>query len=442
MQIIWVILFSGLIPWFTFCDPNVAVEPLRDYIVIDSYSNNNATDDDEMEMVLDFYSNDEEDSNTYNRFLGRELQISGGSDEYNDRLVMDYDEEEEEDDEEDDDGGRLRGLGNKKKKKKKKKKGKGKGRRAQAGGGGGEQRLKVLGAKHNLIIGTAINSGQFRNKKYVGIVKGNFNLIVPEFECHFSRIVPAPGSYNWKLCDKVFAFSKQNKLNFKFHSIIWYKNVPFWFSKKPPKNTLAYIKDYIKKVNNRYKGIKYWDVINEAIDEKKGNRLRNIPAVSKVPNWFGNIFRVTREVLGKNAVLIYNDYLISSVTGFMKAKTMAAFNLVNKNKKYVDAVGFQLHVEKGYNFWNGLRQIIKRYGKIGVAVHFTEVDCRNCPYQIQKKIYYNLMLICRTEPNCKMFIVWGIGRSAWGPNSSPLMWDKNLNKKPAFYGVVDALKKK
>ena len=236
---------------------------------------------------------------------------------------------------------------------------------------------------------------------------------------------------------------KKNNIPVKFNSIIWYKAVPKWFSTKPPKNTLAYIKDFIKRVNNRYKGTKYWDVINEAVDEKRGYRLRNVPAVSKIPNWIGNIFKVAREVLGKNAVLVYNDYLISSMTGFMKRKADITYNIIKKNKQWISAVGFQLHAEKNYNFWSGLRQNIRRYAKIGVAVHFTEISVRNTPFAMQKKIYYNLMLIARSEPNVKVFITWGPTDAGhgWGPNSNPAMWDKKLNRKPAFYGALEALKK-
>jgi endo-1,4-beta-xylanase len=88
-----------------------------------------------------------------------------------------------------------------------------------------------------------------------------------------------------------------------------------------------------------------------------------------------------------------------------------------------------------------------------VEAHVTEMDVYQGPagafpdpFEHQKEIFYNVAHTCLQDSNCKEFSVWGVAdRTAWHPggglaDTAPLLFDENYAKKPAYFGVLQALK--
>jgi endo-1,4-beta-xylanase len=90
--------------------------------------------------------------------------------------------------------------------------------------------------------------------------------------------------------------------------------------------------------------------------------------------------------------------------------------------------------------------------KAGVKVHITEMDLyqglADSPeiFTKQKEIYYNVVHACVKDSNCIGFTTWGIAdrysflRNEDVPNARQTLFDDNYGKKPAYYGVLQALK--
>jgi GH35 family endo-1,4-beta-xylanase len=91
-------------------------------------------------------------------------------------------------------------------------------------------------------------------------------------------------------------------------------------------------------------------------------------------------------------------------------------------------------------------------GALGLRVSLTEIDFRvPTPataqnLEAQKNAYQTLLGICLAEPNCKSFYVWGLNDgSSWIPNrypgyGAPLLFDDSYKAKPAYDGLIAALK--
>ncbi len=91
--------------------------------------------------------------------------------------------------------------------------------------------------------------------------------------------------------------------------------------------------------------------------------------------------------------------------------------------------------------------------KAGVKVHITEMDLYQGPtdsaevFAKQKEIYYNVVHTCLKDANCIGFTTWGIAdRYSFLrgddnlPNAKQTLFDDNYGRKPAYEGVLQALK--
>ena len=111
---------------------------------------------------------------------------------------------------------------------------------------------------------------------------------------------------------------------------------------------------------------------------------------------------------------------------------------------------------------NGIRENVARYAKLGVKIHFTEMDVRcnkagqTCnlinwksnPWpqknlERQAEIYSKILQVCLDEPLCESFESWGFtDRKTFLPEGqNGLPFDKDMNPKPAQIQMVETLKK-
>lgn len=124
-----------------------------------------------------------------------------------------------------------------------------------------------------------------------------------------------------------------------------------------------------------------WDVINEAVSDFPNQQF--VPSginEPKISNIVCKIFKKAKQVRQNlNAPqmrLALNDYDHASINS---TKSEKVFNLVKNLKNNncgIDTVGFELHIDKNFEDFSGVRANINRYRDIGIKVHFTEVEVR------------------------------------------------------------------
>jgi GH35 family endo-1,4-beta-xylanase len=96
---------------------------------------------------------------------------------------------------------------------------------------------------------------------------------------------------------------------------------------------------------------------------------------------------------------------------------------------------------------------MRRLAELGLLVNISEMDMRvarlpsTLPARLeeQKRLYHDVVAVCVAEPRCHAITFWGFtDRFSWinrtfGPDN-PLLFDASYLAKPAYFGVMDALR--
>jgi len=298
----------------------------------------------------------------------------------------------------------------------------------------------------DLKVGVAANAMRFSNSNYVNAMKA-FNMMVAENDCKLSGIQQQKGVYNFNGCDNHYNKAKELGMEFRGHCLIWHSYQPSWFENADANTLKNAIVDHITKVLQHYEGkIKYWDVVNEAIDDgSNGNgwNMRRSFLYNKVPNFVDLAFQTARKV-SPNTKLFYNDY---NAEGHLP-KSESIYNFVADLKKRnlpIDGVGLQYLVSaQSQPTYDKINNLIGRYCKLGLEVHITELDVKLQGNQNgQTQAYTNALKACLANSCCKAFLVWGVGdNDSWlGANEQALLFNGNYQPKPLYNSVLDVLKK-
>jgi endo-1,4-beta-xylanase len=146
-----------------------------------------------------------------------------------------------------------------------------------------------------------------------------------------------------------------------------------------------------------------WDVVNEAIENAKPYNVRTDTPFYLVDDFICKSFKWAHEA-DPDTQLFYNDYGHSAMDGWEGGRGDVIFDMIKDMKKRgcpIHGVGFQLHQDINFlDRTNTIGKNLRRYDKIGIKVHFTEVDvkCDNCGMnwsaanlEKQEKVYRKLL---------------------------------------------------
>lgn len=304
----------------------------------------------------------------------------------------------------------------------------------------------------------------------------HFDTIVAGNAQKMDSVQPKEGVFDWSKADKIIEFGEMTGMRLRWHTLVWHNQVPAWMFQDPKdpnkpasKEVLnRRLKTHIQTVVKRYKGrVESYDVVNEVLSDNGG--FRTGADGSKWyqilgPEYIENAFRWAREV-DPNAQLVINDYNLESSS----RKRQDMYNLIKelKQKKVpIDAVGLQMHVSINYPSIQEIRETINLFSSLGVKVLITELDVSiyDNPGEPKKPItdeillkqarrYKELFDLFKEAANKKqldMVVVWGLtDDGSWlnnfpvpGRTNAPLLFDKQLKAKPAFWAIVDPKKVK
>ncbi len=140
-----------------------------------------------------------------------------------------------------------------------------------------------------------------------------------------------------------------------------------------------------------------------------------------------------------NAKLCYNDY---NTDNWNHAKTQAVYNMVKDFKSRgvpIDCVGFQAHFNSGNPVPNNYHTTLQNFADLGVDVQITELDIAGSGSS-QAEQFGGVTQACLAVERCTGITVWGIpDHYSWRSSDTPLLFDRNYNKKPAYTAVLNAL---
>ncbi|WP_346099540.1 endo-1,4-beta-xylanase [Streptomyces olivaceiscleroticus] len=307
---------------------------------------------------------------------------------------------------------------------------------------GSAQAASTLGtaaAAQGRYFGTAVAASHLGESPYVSTLDAEFTSVTPENEMKWDAVESSRGSFTFDAADRIVAHAQGKGMKVRGHTLVWHSQLPGWVGGLSASDLRSAMNNHITKVMQHYQGkIHSWDVVNEAFQDGSSGARRSSPFQDKLGNGFiEEAFRTARAT-DPNAKLCYNDYNTDGVN----AKSNAVYAMVKDFKQRgvpIDCVGFQSHFNSNSPVPSDYRQNLQRFADLGVDVQITELDIEGSG-SAQATSYGNVVKACLAVSRCTGITTWGItDKYSWRSSGTPLLFDDNYGKKPAYDAVLSAL---
>lgn len=334
----------------------------------------------------------------------------------------------------------------------------------------------------NFLMGAALNVAQTKNEEphITALIRKEFNSITPENCMKWGVLRDAKGEWNWTDADAFVNFGTEHKLHMVGHTLVWHSQIQDEVFKNADGSYISKaalqkkMEEHISTLAGRYKGkLPAWDVVNEAVGDD--NKMR-------ASHWYNimgddfiyNAFALAHEVDNK-AHLMYNDY--NNEQPEKREATLTMLKRLQKRGMPIHGLGIQAHIGLQDPPLEEIEKSIIEYAKLGLRVHFTELDIDVLPsiwklpvaeistrfeYTPERDPYTQGLpqeiedkLAKRYEDLFKIFIkhsdkidrvtFWGVSDdSSWlngfpipGRTNYPLLFDRKQEPKSAYFRLLD-----
>ncbi|MET7859323.1 endo-1,4-beta-xylanase [Streptomyces sp. NPDC005318] len=299
--------------------------------------------------------------------------------------------------------------------------------------------LGASAAAKGRYFGTAVAANHLGEAQYASTLDTEFNAATPENEMKWDAVEGTRNSFNYSAADQIVSHAQGKGMKVRGHTLVWHSQLPGWVGGLAAADLRTAMNNHITQVMTHYKGKIYaWDVVNEAYQDGSSGARRSSPFQDKLGDGFiEEAFRTARAA-DSGAKLCYNDYN----TDGQNAKSNAVYNMVKDFKQRgvpIDCVGFQSHFNSNSPVPSDYQANLQRFADLGVDVQITELDIEGSG-SAQATNYGNVVKACLAVSRCTGITVWGIpDKYSWRSGGTPLLFDSNYNKKPAYDAVLAAL---
>lgn len=337
--------------------------------------------------------------------------------------------------------------------------------------------------RDDFLIGVALSTEQVdgRNEEAANIAARQFSSLTAENEMKWQSVHPRPGVYRFEGADAYAEFARRHKMALIGHTLVWHSQTPDWVFQgedgKPAtrEDLLKRMRDHIHSVAGRYKGkVKGWDVVNEALSDGGPDLLRDSPWRKIIGDDFlDHAFRFAREA-DPEAELYYNDYGLENER--KRANCVKLLKGLKQRGVPIDGVGTQSHFQLTNPPLGEVEKTIRDFSALGLKVMITELDVdvlpsrgnagiadinrreqgddasnpytKGLPDDVQQKLaqrYADLFdVYLRHRKSVTRVTLWGLyDGTSWlnsfpihGRTNHPLLIDRDLKPKPAFFSVL------
>lgn len=321
--------------------------------------------------------------------------------------------------------------------------------------------LRFYADKMDFWVGATIQGKLFPDPEFQQILGREFNSAVSFVLMKLTQ--PEPGQFNLGSMDRDIKYARAHNMKLFGQALVYRdNNSPDWlrFGGGSCGGMSADKLDHILKEQIqtvvRHGGDDFygWEVVNETLEPGQNGCWSKILGQEEL---ITKAFQYAREA-SPNGMLLLNETF--GRQGLEKGKIDDFFKLVKKVKSKgapIDAVGAEMHLEADQvrsSYMDEFNYFLESARKAGVQAMVTEMDVYQgrqgaLPdgFGKQKEIMYNVAHACLKDTNCKGFTVWGVSdKGAWQPafrgisDAQPVLFDSNYNKKPAYSGLLQALK--
>lgn len=305
----------------------------------------------------------------------------------------------------------------------------------------------------NIVSGPAFESPRFDVLKY------HFNIATAENAMKPDSLQREKGAFTFAQADGMVDRVLAAGMKMHGHTLAWHQQSPSWMNYEGigRQEAVDNLVNHTKTVAEHFRGrVVSWDVLNEAIGDNPPNpqdwraSLRQTPWYKAIgAEYIGIVFRAAREA-DPEARLYYNDYNLDN-----KNKALAVYQMVKElneqnpdvgGRPLIDGIGMQGHYRIGTNP-EDVASSLERFISLGVEVSVTELDVQAGAEGVlsesqavdQGLVYAQLFKVFKEyAPHIARVTFWGLEDSmSWRAVQNPTLFDKNLQAKPAFYGVAD-----
>ncbi len=323
------------------------------------------------------------------------------------------------------------------------------------------------------------------------VVEQHFNQITAGNIMKMSYLHNEWEKYTHDNAEALVEYAADNNMTMHGHALVWHScyQVPAWAREfdGTEEQFLDQVREHARSVasyyDTKYPGtIVSWDVVNEAFKDDGNYR----DAVADCDdNGEGSVFGyhargpefIKASFEGAhagapNAELYYNDFSLvpnhEKLNGGNGAPgVLGMLDGFDERGVPIDGVGFQMHIYIDWPSINDIRQSFKKVADRNLKVKVTELDVAAYnPYGGQSFVPYTQELADQQKQRyCEImeaymddtivpphlrggFTVWGVsdadtwltGIPNFNGNPWPLLFDVNLEPKPAIMGVANALR--
>ena len=331
--------------------------------------------------------------------------------------------------------------------------------------------------KENFLIGTALNVNQILEKDSVqsALIATEFSSVTPENVMKSLLIHPQRDTFNFEMPDKLVALAEKNNMHIQGHTLVWHSQLsPFFKEITDSTEMVEVLTNHINTIVGRYKGkINAWDVVNEALNDD--GTLRKTVFLDVLGDDYLSLAFKLAEKVDPNVELYYNDY--SMTTPSKRAGAIKMIKRMQELGTKVNGIGMQGHWNLESPSLEEIEKSIVEYSELGIKVAITELDISvipmpwdftgadvnvkfessdptmnpypdKLPDSIQVKLanrYTDVFkLFLKHQDKISRVTLWGVNdgdtwKNDWpinGRKDYPLLFDRNNQKKKAYYGVV------
>jgi endo-1,4-beta-xylanase len=321
--------------------------------------------------------------------------------------------------------------------------------------------------KDDFLIGNAISTSDLEGNR-LNLLNMHHNVVSAENAMKPIYAYNDAGEFDFTAEDELVEKVLAQGLKMHGHVLVWHQqsnealhtdNNGQPLSREVALNNL---RNHVKTVVGHF-GDKVisWDVVNEAIIDSPPNPA-DWKASLRQSGWYKSIgpdfveqaFLAAKEVLdekGWDIKLYYNDYNDDN-----QSKAEAIYQMVKEiNQKYaadhdgellIDGIGMQAHYNKNTNPEN-VRLSLEKFISLGVEISVTELDITAGTNNVltdqeaiaQGYLYAQLFKIYKEHAeHIARVTFWGLNdATSWRAAQSPLLFDKDLQAKLAYYAVID-----
>lgn len=322
--------------------------------------------------------------------------------------------------------------------------------------------LREIADQKGFLISTMIFNQRSNTLEYRTLLSREFNCAVVMTGMDF--IQPEPGEFHLTGLDQAVRYARMNKMSLIGAPLVYRNsNSPDWLHFKvagcgawTPEALDKLLRNHIHTVVGHCgNGVAIWEVVNETFAPGGNGCWSRVLGQEQL---IAKAFQYAREA-NPHALLMLNETF--GHEGVDRQRCNLFFALVRRLKATgtpVDVVGCQLHLEAQAlkpDYLDEFKYFLESARSTHVRVMVTELDVYqgpagtfSDPWQNQARIFHDIAAACLAAPHCIGLQTWGLSdrfnwlktrpRNAY-PDAQPLMFDYNFNKKPAYYGVLQAL---